>query len=111
MRRLFIILLLILFLCGCVRSSGDYERGYADGYAAAMSEYSRAMPEVTPAPTPRATATPKSTTAPSGDFTVYVSRNGVIHKKSDCSGMLYYREMLYSETKGVYEKKCSKCFK
>lgn len=111
MRRLFVILIFILFLCGCVRSSGDYERGYADGYAAAMSELSRTMPEITPAPTARATATPKPTTAPSGDFKVYISSSFTMHKKSSCSGMKNYIEMPYSVAKDYFTKKCGTCFK
>lgn len=118
MKRAFLICLCFLFFCGCA-SSGKYEEGYAAGYDAGYKAAleNRAMPEITAAPTPRPTSTPRPTEAPatrastSDDFTVYVSRNGVIHKKSNCSGMLYYREMLYSETKGIYEKKCSKCFK
>ena len=110
MKRALLICLCFLFFCGCA-SSGKYEEGYAAGYDAGYKAAldSRTMPDITPAPTARATSQP--TTTPSGDFTVYVSRNGVIHKKSNCSGMLYSREMLYSEAKGVYEKKCSKCFK
>lgn len=110
MNRILAAVFLFLFLCGCA-SSGKYEEGYSAGYDAGYKAAleNRTMPDITPAPTAR--ATPKPTTVPSEDFTVYVSRNGVIHKKSNCSGMIYYHEMLYSETKGVYDKKCSKCFK
>jgi len=112
MKRALLICLCFLFFCGCA-SSGKYEEGYAAGYDAGYKAAldSRTMPDITPAPTTRATVTSKPSAVPSEDFTVYVSRNGVIHKKSNCSGMIYYHEMLYSETKGVYEKKCSKCFK
>lgn len=123
MKRIVVILCCLLFLCACARSSGEYDRGYADGYAAAMSEYSRTIPDVTPAPTARAPATPRTTVTPkatytpkptapaSEDFTVYVSNSGTMHKKSNCSGMKYYTEMPYSVAKEYYTKKCSKCFK
>ena len=112
MKRALLICLCFLFFCGCA-SSGKYEEGYAAGYDAGYKAAleMRAMPDITPAPTARAMVTPNPSAATSEDFTVYVSRNGVIHKKSNCSGMIYYHEMLYSETKGIYEKKCSKCFK
>lgn len=124
MKHLFILLVCFLVLSGCV-SSGGYEEGYAAGYDAGYKAAleSRAMPEFTAAPTPLPTSTPRPTStsrpeeAPatkastSDDFTVYVSRNGIIHKKSNCSGMLYYTEMLYSEALKYYDHKCSKCFK
>lgn len=99
MKRILTVLCCLLFLCGCVRTSEDYERGYADGYAAAMSEYARTTPDTVPAAVTGA------------DFTVYVSRSGTMHKKPDCSGMQYYTEMSYSVAEQYYSKKCSKCFK
>ena len=117
MKKIFIFICLLLIIGGCA-SSGSYEDGYAAGYdagyKAALALDNRSMPEYTPTPTltPRATSAPRQTTTPApDDFTVYVSRNGVIHKDPHCSGMKYYNEMLYSETKGVYDHKCSKCFK
>ena len=98
MKRVITVLICFLLFCGCARSSGDYERGYADGYAAAMSELSRAMPEITPAPT-------------SDDFTVYVSSSGTMHLKEDCSGMKHSTAMPYSVASQYYDKRCKHCFK
>lgn len=109
MKRIVVILCCLLFLYACARSSGDYDRGYADGYAAAMSEYSRATPDVTPAPTAR--VTPQPTTTPSGDFKVYISSSFTMHKKSTCSGMKNYIAMPYSIAKDYFTKKCGTCFK
>jgi hypothetical protein len=122
MKRIVVILCCLLFLCACARSSGDYDRGYADGYAAGLAAANgqevRSMPEITTSPTarpystPKPTSTPRPTTAPaSEDFTVYVSNSGTMHKKSNCSGMKNYTEMPYSVASQYYDKKCSKCFK
>lgn len=112
MKRALLLCLCLLFLCGCAHSSGDYERGYADGYAAAMSDLSRTVPDITPVPTTRAAVTPRPAPTPStDDFTIYISNSGTMHKKSNCSGMKHYTEMPYSIAKDYYTKKCSKCFK
>lgn len=42
--------------------------------------------------------------------TVYVSRNGKIHKISNCSGMKYYTEMDYDAAIAAGYVLCSKCF-
>lgn len=122
MRRYLLFLICYLILTGCA-SSDRYDSGYSDGYAAgyeaALAELeSRAGPEITPAPTstPLYTPPPRFTVAPtaapaSDDFTVYVSRSGTIHKKSNCSGMKHYTEMPYSVASQYYTAKCSKCFK
>ena len=56
--------------------------------------------------------TPSSSTpsqAPSSSV-VYVSRNGVIHRRSNCSGMKYYTEMSYSTAVSSGYRLCSKCY-
>lgn len=124
MRRLFPLLLCLLFLCGCQPQQQDrykdgYDAGFADGYKLAMEELnSRTVPTDAPAPTPRPTPTPKPTAKPtpaptqaSDDFTVYVSSSGTMHKKENCSGMKHSTPMPYSVASQYYEKKCSKCFK
>lgn len=106
MKRAFLICLCFLFFCGCA-SSGKYEEGYAAGYDAGYKAAleSRAIPEITAAPTPR------STTTPSGDFNVYISSSFTMHKKSSCSGMKNYITMPYSIAKDYFTKKCGTCFK
>ena len=127
MRRLLVIIvILILLLCSCGYPDNGYSKGFADGYAAgyaaAIGEVgnrsfpdeiieARSIPEpahtVEPAPSAPSPAPP----APADDFPVYVSRNGVMHKKSNCSGMVHYTEMPFSVAMEYYTKKCSKCFK
>lgn len=117
MKRYLLILVFLLFLCGCSNDGYEnwYNAGYQDGYNAAMEELnSRTAPTDAPAPTLRPTPTPKPTANPtqaSDDFTVYVSRSGTMHLKENCSGMKHYTEMPYSVASQYYEKKCSKCFK
>ncbi len=96
--------------------SAGYASGYEDGYNAALDQNTRSFPVYEPIETTRVTvrptSTPYATTVPaSDDFTVYVSRNGIMHRKSSCSGMIYYAEMPYSVAKEYYTEKCSKCFK
>lgn len=106
MKRAFLICLCFLFFCGCA-SSRKYEEWYAAGYDAGYKAAleSRAIPEITAAPTPR------STTTPSGDFNVYISSSFTMHKKSSCSGMKNYITMPYSIAKDYFTKKCGTCFK
>ena len=122
MKRVITVIICFLLFCGCARSDGEYERGYADGYAAAMSELSRAIPEITSAPTARPTSTPRPTVSPSAtpqpttaptsdDFTVYVSSSGTMHLKEDCSGMKHSTAMPYSVASQYYDKRCKHCFK
>ena len=80
-------------------------------------------PTLTPAPTLKPTSTPKPTAKPKptatpkpknnggGSYTVYVSRNNVMHLKSNCSGMKYYETMSYSSAVARGASRCSKCFK
>ena len=107
MRRLFPLLLCLLFLCGCSNDGYEnwYNAGYQDGYNAAMEELnSRTMPT----PTPKPTAKP---TQAFDDFTVYVSRSGTMHLKENCSGMTHSTAMPYSVASQYYDKKCGNCFK
>ena len=46
----------------------------------------------------------------SNSRTVYVSRNGKIHLRSNCSGMKYYSTMTYGQAVSRGYKKCDKCF-
>ena len=121
MRRLLVIIvILILLLCSCGYSDNGYSKGFADGYAAG---YAAANEELGSRSFQEETTEDRSlpdliqaersapTNAPADDFPVYVSRNGVMHKKSNCSGMVHYTEMPYSVAKDYYTKKCSKCFK
>ena len=133
MRRLLVIIvILILLLCSCGYPDNGYSKGFADGYAAgyeaAIGEVGnrsfpdeiiedRSIPEPahtekpSPSPAPASAPSPATSPAPADDFPVYVSRNGVMHKRSNCSGMVHYTEMPYSVAKDYYTKKCSKCFK
>ena len=131
MRRILIIsFIFILLLCSCGYSDNGYSKGFADGYAAGYAAANeelgsrsfqeettedRSLPEETAEDRslPDLTQAERSapTSAPADDFPVYVSRNGVMHKKSNCSGMVHYTEMPYSVAKDYYTKKCSKCFK
>ena len=55
-------------------------------------------------------STRPSTTSDNQFSTVYVSRNGVIHRQSNCSGMKYYTEMGYSDAIAAGYRLCSKCY-
>lgn len=42
--------------------------------------------------------------------TVYVSNNGIIHSKSNCSGMKHYTAMTYDQAIAQNYRKCKKCW-
>jgi len=115
MKRYLLILVFLLFLCGCSNDGYEnwYNAGYQDGYNAAMEELnSRTMPTPTPKPTAKPTPAPTpAPTQPSDDFTVYVSRSGTMHLKESCSGMTHSTAMPYSVASQYYDKKCGNCFK
>ena len=58
---------------------------------------------------PDEAAVPTPTVDPDSFITVYVSRKGIAHLKSDCSGMKYYTEMSWAEAKQLY-RKCDHCW-
>lgn len=74
-------------------------------------------PTASPVPTPteEPTATPEPTPTPykirgmDPQTTVYVSRNGVIHFKHDCSGMKNYTEMTLEKAVEAGYKYCEHC--
>ncbi len=74
-------------------------------------------PAVTSRPKPTATPKSKSTTYKTEPYswcdlnrTVYVSRNGKIHLRSNCSGMQYSDAMTYGEACERGYVHCKKCF-
>lgn len=119
MRRIVTIIFCLLFLLGCQAKQPEdryrqgYDAGYADGYRKAQEEFgmdSRANLGAALI-TPRPSSSPKSSTAPADDFTVYVSRSGTMHLKENCSGMTHSTAMPYSVASQYYDKKCGNCFK
>lgn len=78
-------------------------------------------PTNTPKPTPVPTSTPEPTATPEPTPTpyrirgmdperiVYVSKNGVIHFKHDCSGMKNYTEMTLEKAVEAGYKYCEHC--
>ena len=76
-------------------------------------------PTAAPTPTPKPTETPVPTDTPEPtpyrirgmdpQTTVYVSRNGVIHFKHDCSGMKNYTEMTLEKAVEAGYKYCEHC--
>ena len=74
-----------------------------------------AEPTATPRPTAVPTATPEPTPTPyrihyhDAYTTVYVSKNGVIHFKPDCSGMKHYTEMSLEKADAAGYKYCEHC--
>lgn len=72
-------------------------------------------PSPVPTPTPEPTATPEPTPTPyeirgmDPQTTVYVSKNGVIHFKHDCSGMKNYTEMTLEKADKAGYKYCEHC--
>jgi len=78
-------------------------------------------PSPVPTPTPEPTETPVPTDTPEPtptpwrirgmdpQTTVYVSRNGVIHFKHDCSGMKNYTEMTLEKADKAGYKYCEHC--
>ena len=92
-------------------TSGATASGLVPEVPAVISE----EPSLT-APAPSVTETTSAaqtaTTAASNaaERTVYVSRNGVIHSLSNCSGMRYYREMTLSEAQNGGYRKCQRCW-
>lgn len=53
---------------------------------------------------------PLQQTPSPASYTVYVSRNGVIHSDPHCSGMKYYTEMSYDTAIASGYRLCSKCY-
>ena len=56
---------------------------------------------------PKSSSTSSSTQV---SYTVYVSRYGKIHKRSNCSGMKYYTAMSYSDAINAGYSKCKNCY-
>ena len=82
-----------------------------------------AKPTATPAPSPSASPAPTASPTPSPEATptryihgvsadtiVYVSQNGKIHRRSNCSGMKTYTEMTLGEAAEHDYDYCSKCW-
>ena len=69
----------------------------------------------TRAPTPEPTETPEPTATPhrihgrDPQTEVYVSRQGVIHFRADCSGMKYYTAMSLEQADAAGYKYCEHC--
>ena len=66
-------------------------------------------PTPIPTPTPEPTPTPYRIHGLAPDTTVYVSRNNVIHFRSDCSGMKKYTEMTLEEADRAGYSYCEHC--
>lgn len=72
-------------------------------------------PSPVPTPTEEPTATPEPTPTPyrirgmDPERIVYVSKNGVIHFKHDCSGMKDYTEMTLEKADKAGYKYCEHC--
>ena len=119
MKRIVLIALCLLFLLGCQAKQPEgryrqgYDAGYADGYRKAREEFDKDSRANLGAAliTPQPSSSPKSSTAPADDITVYVSRSFKIHKKSNCSGMTVYSEMSLSQAESFGYEKCKKCWK
>ena len=87
--------------------SAGYTSGYAAGAAGAAASSSGAGSS---APTAPSRTLPSLSGSDAAHDTVYVSRNGIVHKHSNCSGMRYYTEMTYAEAIAAGYRKCSKCY-
>ena len=80
------------------------------------TETQELTPTPEPTPTQEPTETPEPTPTPyrvhgrAPETTVYVSRNGVIHSYSSCSGMKYYTEMSIEEADAGGYKYCEHCW-
>lgn len=86
-----------MVLCACVMFFVScYDTGYKAGYRAAQAtvQTARSIPAETE----------------SASNAVYISKSGIIHSRSDCSGMKYYTEMSYSDAAAAGCRKCSKCW-
>ena len=57
------------------------------------------------------TPKPAESSSSADSYTVYVSKNGKIHRYSDCSGMKYYTTMSYSQAIAQGYDLCKKCYK
>lgn len=91
-------------------SADGYARGVQSGYDAGYSSGSSNSRAAAPSASGNSVSLPSlSGNVPQSDI-VYVSRNGVIHTHSNCSGMKYYTEMTYSEAISSGYRKCSKCY-
>ncbi len=85
------------------------EEGKVSGYRSGYDDGLQKGKESTAAVV--ATSSAASGNSETNSATVYVSRNGVIHLRSNCSGMKYYTEMSYDAAVSAGYRKCSKCYK
>ncbi len=67
-------------------------------------------PTDTPEPTAEPTPTPERVHGHYADTEVYVSNNGIIHSKPDCSNMKYYTTMTIKEADAAGYEYCGRCF-
>lgn len=93
-------------------AGGDEKKDEPTRSAVATEE---PAPTATPTPSPVPTPTEEPTPTPyrirgmDPERTVYVSKNGVIHFKHDCSGMKTYTEMTLEEADKAGYKYCEHC--
>lgn len=106
--KLWAVILGLLVLLGIGGSSGKDEAP-EPVRAAVVTEAPTAAPTAVPTPTPEPTATPYRIHGHDPQTAVYVSRNGVIHFRADCSGMQYYTEMTLEQADAAGYKYCEHC--
>ena len=89
--------------------------GYEEGYAAGVAETPAGTAAATvyaagPSLSDTVSATTSGSTDAFASYTVYVSRKGVIHKRSNCSGMKHYTEMTYASAVAAGSRPFSKFY-
>lgn len=82
-----------------------YNSGFSDGQAAAISSSSNRSSSSS------SSSSSSQKTPSTGVGEVYVSRNGKIHTRSDCSGMKYYTAMSYEAAVNAGYDHCGKCYR
>ena len=83
--------------------------GYSTGYREGIESSSRSAPSSS-SRSASSSASSRASSQRTQSSTVYVSKNGVIHSNSSCSGMKYYTELSYSEAIERGYRLCSKCY-
>jgi len=101
------LLIIPLTSCGYESTNKKYSSDAYEYYSAEVEKIEKELGVPTP---PKFETEQKQETVKKDSYTVYVSNYGKIHKNSNCSGMIYYEAMSYSEAIKKGYSRCQNCY-